>query len=227
MARKASDWLDDALVRRQAGMTLEAIGQELGLTRERIRQGLKRYVGTANSAELGNPEERGFARHDSEVFADIVRPYTIRKWERQGHVASERFGAVTYYSVEDVLEYFMAQMQRPCQGPKCNRTIDSLIPHQRYCAACSKERQRYDYPFKNAEQKARAKAAAEAWKERNPEAAQAIKARAGRQWRQKKKREALEALEREAAEPGFVGYLNTPEGRKRFPEGRLPGKMAE
>lgn len=162
---------------RRSGASLQQIGDKAGVTRERIRQILKRHYGKIQVPLL---VEKQAAR--------IIGcgEWRLEKLREQGMLNPKHMGGRWLYD-RDELEKAMLLLQRVCAH--CDEPIPLAVPTFKYCEKCSRDRYRNQWPFLSEDAKKAATAAHYSWQKRHPERVREILRKAGRTFREKWKRE--------------------------------------
>jgi len=161
-----------ATMRRQ-GQTLQEIGDQVGVTRERIRQILCEHYGKVEILILNETR-----------LAKILgcRVSRLEKLRQEGIINPKRHGYFWYYDRNEA-EKTMLALQRWCQH--CGEPL--AINHQgKYCPKCQKEYQRYGYPFLSDDAKRRHSKSCQAWRIQNPERARELQLKAMEKYLEKK-----------------------------------------
>ena len=170
---------------RRQGNTLQAIGDTVGVTKERIRQVLAARYGRVEVELL---PEAGAAR----VIG--CGSWQLAKLREGGITHPVRLGHWFWLYDRDEIEKatLTLQLQKSC--PHCGKPLP-LGKRGKYCPECSKERIRYHYPFLSEEARKRATQACVRWGKKHPERCREINKRAAEKYLVKKRRERLSAIE--------------------------------
>lgn len=165
---------------RNQGLTLQAIGDKVGVSRERIRQILNKHYGTAATPLISRTR-----------LAKIIgcSVPVLTKLEKQGRVKPIHIGFYCLYN-RDMAEEAMLALQKQCEH--CGEPIPIGFYLQKYCPHCSEEYKRYSYPFKSKEAKRKSNDASLKWQKAHPERTKELVRRAQAKFYAKKKRESLE-----------------------------------
>lgn len=171
-----------ASLRRQ-GNTLQAIGNTVGRTRERVRQILVEHYGRVEMELL--PEGRA---------ARIIGcgRWRLVKLRKSGVTHPVRLGIWFWLYDREEIEKAMLALQRTC--PHCGNPL-SLEKTRKYCPECSKESRRYNYPFMSEEAKREHIQACVRWQKEHPERTRELRRRAHKKYQMKKRRERLGEIE--------------------------------
>lgn len=139
---------------RRQGYTLQAIGDTVGVSRERIRQILFKYYPGVKMSLL--PENQ---------MAKVIGclPDRLTKLRTSGMVNPKHLGKFYLYSTEDMGEAMLA-LQRNCSH--CGAHLPLKGNSRKYCPECSRESRRYHYPFMSEEAKKKDKQAKEKYYQR-------------------------------------------------------------
>jgi len=148
---------------RRQGYTLQAIGDEIGVTRERVRQILNRYY----------PGTQPQVLREYQVAKVIgCSPDALRKLRTAGKINPMPRGKHYLYDRNEIEKAYLAVL-KAC--PHCGSTyIGSYIR----CAKCRAEYKRYQYPFFSEEQKRKSRLSTKKWQKNNPERNKANQKRA-------------------------------------------------
>lgn len=162
---------------RRGGASLEQIGDKTGVTKERIRQILKRRYGKIQIPFL--VEEKA---------ARIIGcgAWRLEKLRKHGLLNPKHMGRRWLYD-RDELEKAMLLLQRVCAH--CDEPIPITVATFKYCVRCSRDRYRNQWPFLSEDGKRAATAAHRSWQKRHPEKFREICRKAGRTFREKRQRE--------------------------------------
>ena len=142
---------------RQSGLTLQAIGDKVGRTRERVRQVLKEHYRTTKI--------RGLIAREP-LAARLGCSYQrLEDLEKLGIIKSLHSG---WFYLYDKIEAEKARLAliRFCEH--CGKPLP-LKDATKLCPECQQERKRYAYPFFSEETKKRVGKRCYAWMKRNPE----------------------------------------------------------
>jgi len=152
---------------RRQGYTLQAIGDEIGVTRERVRQILSRYYpGTCTQ----------FLKETQVAKVVGCSPATLRKLCRAGKLSPIPRGKHYLYDREEIEKAYLAVL-KTC--PHCGSIY---MEGFKYCRECRVEHTRYYYPFMTEEAKKNASLCSKRWQKNNPERYKVIRDRAVAKW---------------------------------------------
>lgn len=162
---------------RRSGASLRQIGNITGVTRERIRQILKRHYGKIQVPFL--TEKRA---------ARIIGcgDWRFKKLREQGLLKPKHMGRRWLYD-RDELEKAMLLLQRVCTH--CGKPIPIVARGYKYCMKCSEDYRRNYYPFLDDDGKRAFIKANLSWRKRHPEKVREIQRKASRRFEEKRKRE--------------------------------------
>lgn len=163
-------WFPQATEMWLAGYNQSQIARSVGIDHRRLSQWVK-YLPPRDWAS-------------SSDLSEVVCSDTLREWCKKGHITQSpgRF----YNRVELALE-IERRLSRQCDWPECAAYVMSIRPDIRLCPTHVVRGRTYRYPIKSAEQKAKANAATQRWKEKNPEKSKAINKKALRRYRERRK----------------------------------------
>ena len=122
-------------VLREQGLSLQAIGDKVGVTNERIRQLLKKHYGTAKVSRVGT--------RIALAVSLGCNPYKLKLLEKQGILHPIHSGGRYLYSHDEAVKAIVA-LQRYCKH--CGEPLPPMHCIK-YCLKCARERKRYNYPF--------------------------------------------------------------------------------
>ena len=158
----------DGLVKklRDDGFSLQAIGNEVGVTRERIRQILNEHYGTTKIS--------GFTNRVKLAKVIGCSEYRLRKLEKECKINPIRHKWFYLYS-KDEAEKAVLALQKNCVH--CGESLP-LKHQQKYCLKCRNDYKRYNYPFLSEEAKKKCREASKSWQETHPERTRELNKRA-------------------------------------------------
>lgn len=160
---------------RTEGFTLEDIGSEVGLTKERIRQILEKDYPSVKTESL---TERALAKLLGCSTGKLVRM-------RERGVISPRITGKRHSTIYSPAEIKKAQKALKLNCAGCGRPLGP--DRQIFCKECRKEYSRYPYPFLTDEQKEKRRQSTRDWIDRNPERVKKTRARAYKKYQDKVK----------------------------------------
>ena len=158
---------------RQQGMTLQKIGDELNLSRERIRQILQEAYNTTKLSKR-------FTSHQVATILGIPVP---KAWRYAIKYGITRYGHQWCWSKKDITRF------REFLGDRRCKICGEKIPSTRttFCSdACHKRSS--SWVLMSEDRKKAHKRAVQRWTKKNPEKAKAIWLRAHKKWLLKKKK---------------------------------------
>lgn len=148
---------------KRSGMTLQQIGDRVGITRERVRQILKYRFGEVHSAYIT----------EAAVGRVVGSTYRITELRKRGLVNPKRLSYWYLYGPEEVAKA-LKLLDRFCI---CGVRL-ATKGYQKYCLECRKKKRRCNYQYLSAEAKAKHKLLCARWIKDNPERARALNRRA-------------------------------------------------
>lgn len=177
---------------RDQGLTLQAIGDKVGVTRERVRQILNEHYNTAGISGL-------IARYQLAQIIGCSEP-RLKMLEREGKLNPLHSGRSFFYN-RDEAERAVLALQRFCLH--CGEPLP-LKHSAKYCSKCQKDYRRNAYHFVSKESKRRRIEASESWHRRHPEKTQEIVNRAVAKFMAKKRKEHYATTQYVVVHPGVM-----------------------